>query len=203
MTENGGSESPGMTPATTLERQAGPAPDRSDGGRPVILVAENDPHHRFVLRRVFRTLPFDGELRFVLDGQELIDYLMRQGDFREELVPAVETPWPHMVLIDLHMPRLNGMEALERMRHEPSLRSLPVVMFSSSDQPHHVDQAYAAGANAYLVKVGDTKQLVSHLRGLAAFWLYAAKLPRQPSRAPGSGYGGSSAARQEPPRGNA
>ena len=62
------------------------------------------------------------------------------------------------------------------------LRSVPAIVFSSSDQQHHVEQAYASGANAYLVKVGDFKELVQHLRGLVSFWLKVAKLPRPPVR---------------------
>jgi DNA-binding NarL/FixJ family response regulator len=71
------------------------------------------------------------------------------------------------------------------MRADRSLRVLPVIVFSSSDQPRHVDQAYASGANAYLVKAGDFRELVRHLRGMSAFWLQAARLPRSPGPSQG------------------
>lgn len=142
---------------------------------PMILVAENDEQHRFVLRRVFRAIALEVELRFVHDGQALLDYLEHAGG------PAdPDAPWPQLVLIDLHMPRLDGIGALQAMRMRDRLRTVPTIVFSSSDQPHHVDQAYASGANAYLVKVGDFNQLVTHLRGMIGFWLKAARLPRRP-----------------------
>ena len=75
------------------------------------------------------------------------------------------------------MPKMGGIDTLKAIRADRSLRALPAIIFSSSDQPHHIDQAYASGANAYLVKVGDFKELVRHLRGLVAFWLQSARLP--------------------------
>ena len=145
-------------------------------GGPTILVAENDEQHRFVLRRVFRAIGMGVELRFVNDGQALLDYLERAAGPVDP-----DTPWPQLVLVDLHMPRLDGIGALQAMRMRDRLRAMPTIVFSSSDQPHHVDQAYASGANAYLVKVGDFNQLVAHLRGMIGFWLEAARLPRRPN----------------------
>ncbi len=142
---------------------------------PTILVAEDDELHRFVLRRVFRTAGLDAELRFVGDGQELLDYLERREPHADEQA----SPWPDLVLVDLHMPRLGGIEALRAIRASPALHAVPTIVFSSSDQPHHIDRAYASGANAYLVKVGDFDELVGHLRGLVGFWLKAARLPRR------------------------
>jgi len=143
---------------------------------PLILVAENEENHRFILRRVFRTVGFDVRLHFVDDGQEMLDYLERTGAYTTHEA----APWPDLVMVDLHMPRLDGLGALRAMRRSERLRMLPVIIFSSSDQPHHVDQAYASGANAYLVKVGDFDRLVSHLRGMLEFWLQTARLPRPP-----------------------
>jgi two-component system response regulator len=160
------------------------APRDPDAPIPIILVAEDDAHHRFVLRRVFRTVGLEADLRFVQDGQELLDYLEHRGIHADEAT----SPWPDLVLIDLHMPRLGGIATLQAMRASATLRTVPAIVFSSSDQPHHIERAYASGANAYLVKVGDFKDLVSHLRGMVSFWLRAAKLPRRPApsaRGPG------------------
>jgi two-component system response regulator len=157
-----------------------PAPRRTHSvhaGAPIILVAENDAQHRFVLRRVFRAaIDLEAELRFVTNGQELLDYLEGKGEFAQ----AGAAPWPDLVLLDLHMPQLDGLSALEMMRAHPRMRGVPTIMFSSSDQAHHIDRAYASGANAYLVKVGDFKELVAELQHMIAFWFKAARLPRQP-----------------------
>ena len=151
------------------------APADAGAHRPTILVAEDDELHRFVLRRVFRTAGLEADLRFVGDGQELLDYLERREPHADEQA----APWPDLVLVDLHMPRLGGIEALRAMRASPALHGVPTIVFSSSDQPHHIDAAYASGANAYLVKVGDFDELVGHLRGLVTFWLKSARLPRR------------------------
>ena len=145
---------------------------------PTILIAENESDHRFVLKRVFRTVGLDVRLRFVNDGEEMLDYLERTGAYAD----PETSPWPDIVLIDLHMPRRDGISTLQEIRSRQSLRTVPAIIFSSSDQPHHIDQAYASGANAYLVKVGDFEQLVTHLQGMVAFWLHAARLPRPPGR---------------------
>lgn len=146
-------------------------------GIPVILVAEDDQQHRFVLKRVFKAIDIEARLQFVNDGQDLIDYLEQAGRH----ATADAAPWPDLVLIDLHMPRLDGLGALQIMRARRHMRTVPTIVFSTSDKPHHIDSAYALGANAYLVKVADFKELVSHLRGMVAFWLRAARLPRKPS----------------------
>ena len=145
---------------------------------PTILIAENESDHRFVLKRVFRTVGLDVRLRFVNDGEEMLDYLERSGASAD----AELFPWPDIVLIDLHMPRRDGISTLQEIRSRETLRTVPAIIFSSSDQPHHIDRAYASGANAYLVKVGDFEQLVTHLQGMVAFWLHVARLPRPPGR---------------------
>lgn len=152
----------------------------SRSGVPVILVAEDDQQHRFVLKRVFKAIDIEAQLQFVNDGQDLLDYLELAGRHAEEGV----APWPDLVLIDLHMPRLDGLTALQIMRARHHMRTVPTIVFSTSDTPQHIDSAYASGANAYLVKVADFKELVSHLRGMVAFWLRAARLPRKPSSDP-------------------
>ncbi|MGI4796363.1 MAG: response regulator [Janthinobacterium lividum] len=141
---------------------------------PTVLVAENEEPHRFVLKRVFRRLGIEVRLQFVEDGQQLLDYLTRSGIYAD----TEKSPWPDLVLIDLHMPRLGGIEALEVMHASAALCIVPTIVFSSSNSPHHIDQAYASGANAYLVKAGDFNELATHLRAMMTFWLQVARLPR-------------------------
>jgi len=157
--------------------------ERLSQGRPVVLVAEDDADHRFVLQRLFSVLRVDVDLRFVTNGIEMLGYLR---DCR--LRPEGAAGWPRFILLDLHMPQMDGLEALRQMRADHALRSMPAVVFSSSNEPAQIERAYAAGANAYLVKVGDFRRLVSDLRGLAAFWLEAARVPEpRPSLAAAQG----------------
>lgn len=138
----------------------------SGGRRRVVLAAEDNDAHRMVLHRVMRDAsPEPGfELRFVRDGAELLTEL-GQRDL------------PDVVLLDLHMPVVSGLDALRAIRDNPALRAVPVVILSSSSEERHVSAAYLEGANAYLVKRGDYGALVEQMRHFAAFWLGTALLP--------------------------
>ncbi|MGI4796697.1 MAG: response regulator [Janthinobacterium lividum] len=146
---------------------------------PNLLIAENEEPHRFVLKRVFRRIGINVQLQFVDNGQQLLDYLTHS----RICVDAKTSPWPDLILLDLHMPRLGGIEVLNAMRASETFRSIPTIVFSSSDSPHHVSEAYASGANAYLVKVGDFDELVTHLQGMIVFWLQVSRLPSPPASA--------------------
>lgn len=146
---------------------------------PMILVAEDDPGHRFILQRIFASIGVEAELRFVGNGRAMLDYLAAA-----RAAPSPENPWPHFALLDLHMPGLGGIDTLREMRADRAMGMLPVIAFSSSEQQHHIDDAYAVGANAYLVKVGDFKALMRDLSGMFGFWLRAARVPLPPASAP-------------------
>lgn len=155
---------------------------------PILLIAENEQPHRLVLKRVFRHLGINVQLQFVDDGQQLLDYLTHNRIYAD----AEISPWPDLILLDLHMPRLSGIEVLNAMRANKTFRSIPTIVFSSSDSPHHISEAYASGANAYLVKVGDFNELVERLQQMIVFWLQVSRLPSPPASA--------DRARQEYPR---
>ncbi|MGI4796808.1 MAG: response regulator [Janthinobacterium lividum] len=146
---------------------------------PVLLIAENEEPHRFVLKRVFRHLGSNVQLQFVDNGQQLLDYLTHSRICADAKI----SPWPDLILLDLHMPQLGGIEVLNIMRGSKTFRPIPTIVFSSSDSPHHISEAYASGANAYLVKVGDFKELVTNLRRMTAFWLQVSRLPSPPAAA--------------------
>ena len=140
-----------------------------------ILVAEDNEIHQLVLRRVMRDArpAAPPELAFVATGRALLDHLETIGD---------DHPAPDVILLDLHMPGLSGMQTLQAIRENPRWRTIPVVILSSSDDGRHIDQAYLGGANAYLVKLGDRAELTEQMRRFADFWLDAALLP---ARGPG------------------
>lgn len=135
-----------------------------------ILIAEDNPAHQLVLRRVMRDARPDTppELTFVGNGQEILDHLAAAD-------PAA--PAPDVILLDLHMPGLSGMETLRALREDGRWRAIPVVILSSSDHARHIDEAYLGGANAYLVKLGDRTELTEQMRRFAEFWLDTALLP--------------------------
>ena len=142
----------------------------------VLLAAEDSAAQRFVLSRIMaeigRDRPVPIGLRLVTNGVELLDYLAAGDDDQDE-----DHPRPDLILLDLLMPEMGGMETLQRLRSDDRFRTIPVVIMSSSDTPAHVEEAYTSGANAFLVKQGSHAALLGQMRTFSAFWLEAAKLP--------------------------
>lgn len=105
------------------------------------------------------------EVVVVRDGQEALDYLYREGTFadRPEGLPVV-------LLLDLKMPKVDGLEVLRRVKSDPLLKSLPVVMLTSSREEIDLIQSYALGVNAYVVKPVGFKQFVDAVSTLGCFW---------------------------------
>ncbi len=143
--------------------------------RPLILVAEDDEDDRLLIGGALARTPAQPDVRYVTDGRELLDYLRRQGRWVE---PAT-SPVPDLVLLDLNMPRVNGREALRALKQDPSLRRLPVVVFTTSEDLRDVQACYEAGANAFVTKPSSLEELSRALAVTADFWLaVAASQPR-------------------------
>lgn len=106
------------------------------------------------------------------DGVEALDYLYRRGDFAD--APPGN---PAVVLLDIKMPRLDGLQVLARMRAEAALRTVPVVMLTSSREEPDLQRAYDLGANAYVVKPVDFAQFLEAVKQTGAFWAVVNELP--------------------------
>lgn len=99
------------------------------------------------------------------DGEEALDYLMRRGRFEGR----TDAP-PLFALVDIKMPRMGGIELLTEMRRTETLKLVPVVIMTSSNQPRDVQAGYAAGANGFVVKPVDFEKLVESARAIGMFW---------------------------------
>ena len=106
-------------------------------------------------------------IHVVSDGAEAIEYLWRTGRY----APPVEAPRPHLVLLDIHMPLVNGKEVLTRVKQHEELKSIPVVMFTTSSREEDIEFCYAAGANAYLRKPADFDQIQNIVNSITLCWL--------------------------------
>lgn len=137
--------------------------------QPLLLVEDSDSDAEALLR-VARKLPLSAPVVRVLDGETALDYLFRRGEH-------VGAPRPVLVLLDLNLPGIGGQEVLAQLRADPSLRSLPVLIFSNSMQARDVSAAYDGGANGYLYKPGGAEELADAARALECFWFKAARLP--------------------------
>jgi two-component system response regulator len=138
---------------------------------PTILIAEDEEIDVILLKRAFLAAGVQHPIQVTRDGREALDYL-------ESLqTHDVDTPWPVLFLLDINMPRCNGLEVLERLRDSSFNRAIPIIVFSSSNHPRDVEQAYRLGANAYLVKPTSTTQRNEMIRVIHAFWLKLNQVP--------------------------
>ncbi len=149
----------------------------------VLLLVEDNPADIKITQRAFQESKLPVDLLVVRDGQEAVDYLLRQGKY------AAQPDWrsPELILLDLNLPRLTGQEVLERIRNSDRLRTIPVVVLTTSRRDEDVRAVYAAGANTYIQKPQEFRQFVDVLRTIGTYWLETALLPTTPKRAAVSG----------------
>jgi CheY-like chemotaxis protein len=134
-----------------------------------MLIAEDDPHDIFLIKRALDKSGLPIKPRFFNDGEEALDYLLGRGPFENRKT----YPLPHLLLLDVKMPGKTGFDVLHDVRATPALKRLVTVMFSSSSEQRDVDRAYDLGANAYVVKPTDSGELPTLLRRIHEFWFLA------------------------------
>jgi CheY-like chemotaxis protein len=132
--------------------------------KPILLVEDDRRDLELTLVALERS-QLANEVVIVRDGAQALDYLRRQGDHagRAEGNPAV-------ILLDLKLPKVNGLEVLQAVRSNPALRSIPVVMLTSSQEESDVLRSYELGVNAYVVKPVEFKAFVAAIADLGVFW---------------------------------
>jgi CheY-like chemotaxis protein len=148
------------------------APGTEGERLPCLLLAEDNPADVKILQRALSQAGARVDLVVVRDGQEALDYLLRQG-------PYANGSWrrPDLIVLDLNLPRMTGFEVLRLLRSSPDLALLPVVVLSTSHRPEDVRTAYAAGANTYIEKPFDFDRFVDVLKTVLHYWLEVALLP--------------------------
>ena len=132
-----------------------------------ILLVEDNPDHTALIERSLEGSEPPVELHSVRDGEEALRYLRRQGPWAE---PA-ESPRPHLILLDLRLPRLDGFGVLQAIKDSPELRPIPVVILTTSDADPDMARASALHANSYLVKPVDFDEFVKLMGDVEEYWL--------------------------------
>lgn len=132
---------------------------------PRILLAEDDPLGVELTLAALAEFNLANDVLTVGDGEELLDYLLRRGRYASH--PRGN---PAVILLDLKMPRVDGLEALRQIRSEPTLAHIPVVMLTSSREEADLSQSYRLGASAYVVKPVDFSEFISAVKHLGLFW---------------------------------
>ncbi len=136
-----------------------------------VLLVEDNPDDVFITRRALERSRVANDLHVVRDGQEAMDFMFREGAF------GPNTPRPDLILLDVNLPRANGMEVLSRIRANTGTAFIPVIMLTSSDRDEDVVRSYTLGSNTYIQKPVEFDKFLHALDVLGEYWIVIATLP--------------------------
>jgi CheY-like chemotaxis protein len=146
---------------------------RTEGKMITILLADDDPDDRKLTQDAFTENRLVNVLHCVEDGEELMEYLRRQGRYADQK----DAPLPGLILLDLNMPRKDGREALKEIKADPALRRIPVVVLTTSKAEEDILRTYDLGVNSYVTKPVTFKSLVELIKVLGRYWFEVVELP--------------------------
>jgi two-component system, chemotaxis family, response regulator Rcp1 len=140
--------------------------------RPIeILLVEDNPGDVRLTQEALADAKVRNNLHVADNGEEAMSFLRRQGKYDH-------APRPDIVLLDLNLPKKNGMEVLDEMKHDTGLRTIPVVILTTSEAERDISKAYNSHANCYIAKPLDLDQFVQVIQTIEAFWFSIVKLPQ-------------------------
>lgn len=135
-----------------------------------ILLVEDNPDHVELILRTLRDNNLLNQVHVVTNGEEALDFLYRRGKYSD-------APRPVLTLLDIKLPRVDGIEVLRQIKADPELKSMPVVMLTTSADEQEIVESYTCGANSYIVKPLDFDQFVKAIKAVKLYWLVINSLP--------------------------
>jgi len=150
-----------------------------------IILAEDDDGHASLIHRNLQRAGLVNGFQRVKDGQELLDLVYGTGEFtgRPALADNV------LLLLDINMPRVDGVEVLRRLKGDPATAAIPIIMLTTTDDPREVERCYQLGCNVYVTKPVDYDGFINAIKQLGLF-LQVVRVPRNGKARPGGGGGG-------------
>jgi CheY-like chemotaxis protein len=140
---------------------------KSDSKRPItILIADDDPEDRMLAAEALKESRLANDVRFVEDGEELVDYLTYRGRFAN----PDDAPRPGVILLDLNMPRKDGREALREIKANADLRRIPIIVLTTSKAEIDIYRSYDLGVNSFIVKPVTFDSLVEVMHVIGRYW---------------------------------
>ena len=138
-----------------------------------ILMADDDEEDRDSFKKAWMASRGTNDVRFVTDGEELMDYLKRRGDYAD----PTKAPRPGLILLDLNMPRKDGREALREIKADPALRQIPVIIMTTSYVEEDIDKSYDLGASSFVTKPVTLTALIAVVQAIGQYWIEIVELP--------------------------
>lgn len=139
----------------------------------VLLIADDDEEDREMTREAFEGNFVLSEIQMVTDGLALIEYLFRQGIYAD----PERSPRPGLILLDLNMPRMDGRQALQQIKSHPELRSIPVVILTTSNAEEDIFKSYNLGVNCFISKPVRSKDFIEVAQSIGRYWFETVLLP--------------------------
>ncbi|MDM8535669.1 response regulator [Desulfobacterales bacterium HSG17] len=130
----------------------------------IILVAEDDEGHANLIKKNLKRAGIVNEVLLFMDGQEIMNFLCKKGDG-----PHLESGKSYILLLDIRMPKLDGIQVLEQIKTDPSLKKLPVIMITTTDDPREIANCHEMGCSNYITKPIDYENFVTAIRQLGLF----------------------------------
>ncbi|MGB7442019.1 MAG: response regulator [Coleofasciculaceae cyanobacterium] len=140
-----------------------------------ILMADDDPDDCMLAHEALGELHKSHDLRFVGDGEELLDYLYHRGKYTQR----ESAPRPALILLDLNMPKKDGREALKQIKSDPQLRNIPILVLTTSRAEEDIHHSYHLGANSFITKPVTFSSLVELMKTLSKYWFEIVELPQE------------------------
>jgi len=140
----------------------------------IVLLIEDDIAHAEITIRNFMKKQMDNRIIHVTDGQQALDYLLRKGKF---VNPEI-SPRPHLILLDLRLPKVDGLEVLRKIKSTEELRSIPIIILTTSEAEVDVVKAYSLNVNSYLVKPLDLEKFSNMIESFGFYWVSWNKYPQ-------------------------
>lgn len=147
-----------------------------------ILLVDDSENDTELTKRALSRAKVVNDIVVVRDGAEAIDFLFRSGNFKDR-----QEADPILILLDIKMPKVNGIEVLALLKKDQNLQRIPTVMLTSSRQGPDVEECYRYGANAYVTKPVDFEQFAEAVRVIGKFWAVLNELPHKNANAASSG----------------
>jgi CheY-like chemotaxis protein len=145
-------------------------PDEADFQIVDVLLVEDDEGDVLMTREAFEHYKIRNKLHVVSDGEQAIQFVRRQGDF-------ADAPRPGLIMLDLNLPRRDGLEVLAELKADPDLRVIPVVILTTSQAEEDIVRSYALHANAYVTKPVDFERFIDVIRQIDNFFVAVVRLP--------------------------
>jgi CheY-like chemotaxis protein len=135
-----------------------------------ILIADDDNDDQYMIKQAFASINLTENVRTVSDGVELLDYLFQKGKYKDAPILL-----PKVILLDLNMPKKDGRECLKEIKNHPKLKTIPIVIYSTSSNPDDIAYAYENGASSYITKPYSYQELVKIMEIFKQYWFNIVK----------------------------